>query len=176
MPRHLVSLALMGVFAVAGCGTGGSLLSPPNGAGPTLLSISPSSGATGVDPSVPITLAFSHPMMVGMEMLVAVHEGTVTGATIAGTSIWSADRTRLTFTPSEPLKPRMTYVVHLSPNLKDGGGHAIDLAACAQSVGGSAVAGSMMSGGTMGPGMTGAGWQPGSGVWGYGMFFVFTTA
>ena len=30
-------------------------------------------------------------------------------------------------------------------------------------------------GGGMGPGMMGAGWEPGSGTWGYGMVFVFTT-
>lgn len=151
-------------------------------------SVIPSGGATGVDPAAPITITFSHPMMAGMEMRVVLHEGSVTGATVAGTSAWSTDRTRLTFTPSAPLKAQTTYALHFSPDLEDANGATIDWSACAGRVGGSAVPGSSFSGSSggmmggggmgsgMGPGMMGSGWQPGSGTWGYGMVITFTTA
>jgi hypothetical protein len=182
MSRRFVCLALFGVLAVEACATSVSSPYSPTKAGPILLSVSPSSGATAVDPSKPITVVFNHSMFAGMERLVAVHEGTVAGATIDGTSVWSTDRAQLTFTPSQPLKSKATYTVHLSPNLKDAAGNPIDLAGCARQVGGAAVSGSIMSGGMngitggMGPGMMGVGWQPGSGDWGYGMVFIFTTS
>lgn len=151
-------------------------------------SVIPSGGATGVDPAAPVTSTFSHPMMAGMEMRVVLHEGSVSGPTVAGASAWSADRTQLTFTPSAPLKGQTTYVLHFSPDLEDATGAAIDWPACAGRVGGSAVSGSsfgasgsgMMGDGGMGPGMgpgmMGSGWQPGSGTWGYGMVVSFATA
>ena len=138
---------------------------------PVVLSVTPASNATSVDRSSPITIAFDHPMMAGMELLVVLREGTVVGPKVAGSSSWSSDRTILTFVPVEPLKSKAAYVVHLSPNLKDAAGRGINFAACAQRVGGRAVSGSMMGGGMMGPG-----WQPGSGTWGYGMTLTFTTA
>jgi hypothetical protein len=82
--------------------------------------------------------------------------------------------------PTENLKPATTYVLHLSPNLKDANGRGIGFAACAQSVGGQPVSPGMMTGGRMGgangTGMMGPGWQAGQGTWGYGMSFTFTTA
>jgi len=173
MRKHIVISTSIAVFALQGCTMGVSSPSTAVTVAPTVLSITPASAATAVDPSTPITLAFSRPMMLGMEMLVVVHEGSLTGPAVAGTSDWSADRTHLTFTPSQPLKSKTTYVVHLSPNLKDANGVAVDFAGCARQVGGSAVSGSMMGNGMSG---MGAGWQPGSGAWGYGMFFLFTTA
>jgi len=119
-------------------------------------------------------------MMAGMELLVTLHEGTIVGPPVAGTFAWSSDRTSLTFAPSESLKPRTTYVLHLSPNLRDANGRGVGFAACAQRVGGQSVSPGMMTGGRMGggngAGMMGPGWQAGTGMWGYGMSFTFTTA
>lgn len=150
-------------------------------------SVIPPSGATNVNPRAPITIAFSYGMMTAMEKLVVVHEGAVTGPAVAGTATWSTDRTTLTFAPSSPLTPKTVYVLHLSPNLLDSKGDTVNFAACASAVGGSPVPATMMKGsnGMMGGGtgmmggtngMMGSGWQPGSGTWGYGMTFTFTTA
>jgi len=73
--------------------------------------------------------------------------------------------------PAEALKSKTTYVLHLSPNLKDAAGRGIDFAGCAQR-----VRGQPSAGGRMGEGMMGSGWQPRSGTWGYGMTVTFTTA
>jgi len=145
-----------------------------------LSSVLPRGGATGVDPAAPITIAFNHSMMPGMELLVLLHEGAVTGPAVAGTASWSADRTLLTFAPSQTLESNTTYVLHLSPNLKASSGQTIDFESCAQLVGGAAVPGGMMNGGMMGGNagqgmMSGPGWQAGSGMWGYGMILTFTT-
>lgn len=184
--RHGTIMAVLaGAALVASCGANG----PTSPTGRTasyavVRSVVPSGGATGVNPAAPITVTFSHPMMQGMEMLVVLHEGSVSGAEVAGSSMWSSDRTQLTFTPAAPLEGQTTYVLHFSPNLKDSSGATIDWPACAAGVGGTAAnggmfGGGMMGGGTngggMGPGMMGSGWQPGTGTWGYGMLVTFTT-
>lgn len=140
----------------------------------------PASATTGVDPTNPVTITFSHPMMTGMEMLVVQHEGTVTGPQVAGTSRWSADRTVLTFTPSAALKAQTIYILHFSPSLQGANGQMIDMGA-GMTIGGQYVSGGMMgsaAGGMMngqwGPGMMGTGWQASDGT--FGMFFTFRTA
>ena len=171
-------LVLGGVALLVGCGSVTAPATTAQTATATLLvkSVIPTGGATGVDPTAPITVTFSHAMMQGMEMLVVLHEGTVTGAEVAGTSAWSSDRTRLTFTPAAALKPKTSYVLHLSPNLKDSTGATVDWLACAGGVGGTAANAGMFGGGGRGDGMMGSGWQPSSGTWGYGMLVTFTTA
>ena len=166
----LYGISLVGAVAIAACS--GSATAPSADADlPVVLSVIPASNAANVDPSSPITIAFNRPMMVGMELLVILHEGTVAGPKVPGSFSWSSDRTTLTFVPAGALKSKASYVLHLSPNLKDAAGRGIDFAGCAQRVGGQSVSGGMMGGGMMGPG-----WQPGSGTWGYGMTFTFTTA
>lgn len=177
--KSVRSLAVGGVIVVGACS--GSAAAPVEDADLTVvLSVTPASNATGISPSSPITITFSHPMMVGMELLVALHEGTIAGPLVEGSFSWSPDRTSLTFVPTENLKPATTYVLHLSPNLKDDTGRGIGFAACAERVGGQSVSPGMMTGGRMGggngAGMMGPGWQAGTGTWGYGMTFTFTTA
>ena len=179
MNARMAVVLLLAPLAVSGCN---SSTAPPRAplADLGVSSVLPTGGATGVDPAAPITIAFNHSMMPGMELLVLLHEGGVTGPAVAGTAMWSADRTLFTFTPSQTLKPNTTYVLHLSPNLKASSGQTINFASCAQLVGGEAVPGSMMNGGMMGGNagqgtMSGPGWQAGSGMWGYGMILTFTT-
>jgi hypothetical protein len=117
-------------------------------------------------------------MMSGMEMLVVLHEGSITGAVVTATATWSSDRTTLTLMPQAPMKRAATYVVHMSPSLKDTAGHMINMSPGAM-MGGQAVSAGMMGGGSMmngqwGPGMMGAGWQSANGT--FGMSFTFTTA
>jgi hypothetical protein len=182
------ALAVVAAFA-AGCGaqTNGRTATRVASHDTLLVrDITPANGARNVDPSAPITIAFNHSMMTGMEMLIAVREGAVNGPAVAGTSTWSSDRTALTFTPASPLKSKTTYVVHMSPNLTDATGDTVNFAACANALGGQSVRSSMMGGsyGMMGSsngmmgrsyGMMGSGWQAGSGMWGYGMMLTFTT-
>lgn len=184
-----LSLTTVLVAAVFACGGDTTAPTAPGlaTASPLLVrNVIPASGATNVDPNAPIIIAFSSGMMTAMEKLVVLHEGAVTGPAVAGTAMWSADRTTLTFTPASPLQFNTVYVLHLSPNLLDSKGDTVNFAACATAVGGSPVPSSMMKGssgmmggnGMMGGtnGMMGSGWQPRSGTWGYGMTLTFTTA
>ena len=159
---------------LAACSGSDRAAGPPalNGS-PVVLAIAPAANSTGVNATSPIVITFNHPMMTGMELLVMLHKGTVTGPQVAVTASWSLDRTILTVTPNAPLEANMTYALHLSPNLKDLAGNPIDFAGCARNVGGQPVAGGMFGwGGYCG---NGPGWKAGSGTWGYGMTFTFTT-
>ena len=179
MTSRKAAVFLLGTFALAAC----SASPAPTGLLATDVAVSnitPASGTTDVDPAAPVTITFNRPMMAGMELLVLLHEGSVGGAQVASAATWSADRMQLTFIPSQTLKPRTDYVVHLSPNLQGSDGTMVNFAAHAQSVGGQAVPSTAMTGGMMGGGsgqgmMSGAGWQAGSGMWGFGMMFTFTT-
>jgi hypothetical protein len=177
--KSIRGIAVVGAF-VAGACSGGPTDPVVDTDSTVVLSVVPPGNATGVSPSSPVTITFSHPMMAGMELLVMLHEGTVVGPVVAGTASWSPDRTSLTFVPTENLKPGTTYVLHLSPNLRDATGGGIGYAACAGNLGGQSVPPGMMTGGRMGGGngygMMGPGWQAGTGTWGYGMTFTFTTA
>ena len=157
---------------MAGC-SGGEETSAPGGSA-LVLAVAPTANSTGVSPTSPITITFNHRMMIGMELLVVLHTGTVTGPEVAGTWAWSPDRATLTFFPNESLVSRTTHVLHLSPNLKDAAGNTVDFAACAGAVRGQPVPGGMF--GWRGSCGTGPGWKAGSGTWGYGMSFTFTTA
>jgi hypothetical protein len=148
---------------------------------PTVLALSPANAAVGADPAHPIVITFSHAMMIGMEALVVLHEGSVTGPPVAGVAVWSPDRTVLTYTPQSSLKARTTYRLHLSPSLRSADGQPINLGACTQLGGQFATAGMMgissgggMMNGAWGPGMMGEGWRSADGT--YGMLFTFTTA
>lgn len=168
--ESLRGIALAGAVAIAACS--GSATDPSAEADPpVVVSVIPASNAASVNPSSRITIVFNHSMMVGMELLVILHEETVAGPKVPGSFFWSPDRTTLIFVPAEALKSKTTYVLHLLPNLKDATGRAIDFAGCAQRVGGQRATAGMMGGGMMG-----SGWQPGSGTWGYGMTLTFTSA
>lgn len=177
--RILATLPLAALL-VAACSSSDTGVSPADAAAsaPSLASIQPASAATSVTVSVPIVLKFSHAMMTGMEMLVVMHEGSVTGAVVASTATWSTDRTTLTLMPQSPMKHATTYVVHMSPSLQDTAGHMINMSSGA-TMGGQTVSAGMMGGTSMmngqwGPGMMGAGWQAANGT--FGMVFSFTTA
>lgn len=181
MSRISLALGLLSAtLALSTCVKSPSAPADPNAIPPTVLRILPASATTGVDPTNPVTITFSHPMLTGMEMLVVLHEGTVTGPQVAGTSRWSADRTVLTFAPGVPLKAKTIYVLHVSPSLRAANGQMINMAA-GMTIGGQYVSGGMMGStagammnGQWGPGMMGAGWRASDGT--FGMFFTFTTA
>ena len=168
--RHISAFtAIVGAVIALGCGDG---LTAPETT-PFVLAVVPANGTTGVDPSAPITISFSQPMMQGMEMRVVLHEGTVTGAQVPGTAVWTNDRRTLTFSPSQSMRAGTTYALHLAGDMRSDGGQPLSHDQC-QGLGGQRVSGGMMGGGGMGPGMMGQGWQGSDGD--YGMVFMFTTA
>ncbi len=180
--KTIRSSTLISVFALAACSGSGSLTGPTDsGLGPAVLAVSPAAGAMAVNPSQPVTITFSMPMMVGMESRVVLHEGSVAGAQVTGTATWSANRTILTFTPAAPLKPGTTYVIHLSPELTGQNGGKANLGSCLN-IGGQQVTGTMMNlspgagmmNGQWGPGMMGGRWRAGDGS--FGMYFTFKTS
>ena len=57
--------------------------------------------------------------------------------------------------------------------MKDALGHSVDYEGCARNVGGQPVPGEQFGWGESCG--TGSGWKAGTGTWGYGMFFTFTT-
>lgn len=185
MSRNPLALAtLASILTLGACSTSSSSPITPGGVlttdSPIALSVLPAAATTGVDSSKPIIITFNMSMMSGMEMLVVVHEGSVTGPQVIGSSNWSADRHVLTVMPATTLKAKTTYVVHLSPSLQGTNGKTIDLAQCTK-IGGQYVSGGMMGSGSAGmmngswgPGMMGAGWQASDGT--FGMLFTFTTA
>ena len=176
--RGLALASVVGMCACAGApSTSPSSDTSADPASAVVLSVVPANTAMNVNPAGPITLSFNHGMMTGMELLVMLHEGTVTGPQVAGSATWSADRRTLTFTPAALLESKAAYVLHLSPNLKDVNGQSINFGWCAQYLGGQAPSSGWTMGGMMGNGgMMGSGWEPGTGMWGYGMIFTFTTA
>lgn len=181
MSRNSLAVAtLASILTFGACSTSTSPGGVPATDAPIALSVLPAAATAGVDPTKPIVITFNMSMMSGMEMLVVVHEGSVTGPQVAGSPSWSADRRVLTVTPATALKAKTTYVVHFSPSLQGTNGKMIDLAQCTK-IGGQYVSGGMMGsggtgmmGGSWGPGMMGAGWQASDGT--FGMLFTFTTA
>lgn len=147
-----------------------------------LLSVQPSPGSTDVTVGGSVVVTFDHAIAAGMEEYAALHEGDLTGPEVPGTWVMSDDRTTLRFTPTEPLKPATTYVIHVGGGMMDDHGHLVNLDH-GPAMGGQWATESMMTGG-MGSGMMGGGhpgqhmgdgWQhPANGS--YGMVFAFTTA
>jgi hypothetical protein len=154
------------VMLAGGCGDDPS----SSGADPQLAVVSPPGGSIGVNVSTVITIGFTHPMLAGMEQYVAVHEGTATGPLVDGSWGWSQDRTRLTFTPAEPLKAKTQYTIHVGGGMRDRDHHAVGLGRYGHQMGGQWATGPGMPGG----GMMGGGWRHENGS--YGMTFTFTTA
>lgn len=172
----LARVALFGL-ALAACDEGPAATAAENA---QLANVIPAGGSTGVDPSAPIVVEFTHGMMAGMEQYIALHEGTVAGPTVAGTWTWNPERTRATFTPSASLNGATQYLVHVGGGIRDAGGNMVGFEDHAGHHGGQWATSSMMNTAMMGDGMgsgheamMGAGWQHPNGTW--GMVFTFTT-
>ena len=172
-------MAVLGLVAVAACGEDGMVAPELDTA---LLAVFPQGGSTGVDPTGPIIIEFTHVMMEGMEEYADVHEGAMEGPLVEGAWSWSGDRTRLTFTPSQPLKSQTQYVIHVGGGMQDQHGQHINYEQHGSQMGGQWMTEQMYQGGQHGHGMggghgggMGAGWvHPTNGS--YGMVFYFTTA
>lgn len=174
--RVLSAMKSLGILLAAACTAPMDSLGTDDAS--AVLSVVPANGTEGVDPTRPIVIRFNRTMMSGTEMLVLLHERTVTGPVVPGRYEWSADRTTLTFAPAARLEARSVYVVHLAPDIRVGSGERLNHGSCAR-LGGRAVTGSMMgaggmSGAGMGAGMMGSGWTPVGDN--HGMMFQFVTS
>ncbi|XYH97178.1 Ig-like domain-containing protein [Sorangium sp. So ce1128] len=89
---------------------------------PTVVSISPEDGATGVAPGEPIIIAFSEPMN---EALGAVRIDPGDGVLRANAGSWSADWTTLTLAPSAPLPSGATVTLTVDVDFEDRAGNAM---------------------------------------------------
>jgi hypothetical protein len=138
----------------------------------SIVSLVPTGGTTGVDPSAPVVITFSHPMLTGMEQYVALHQGDLNDSVVAMTCAWSTERTVLTCTPQAPLASATRYTLHLGGGMRDQMGGGLDYDQCIGRHGGQWATGGMM--GTAGSTMMGPGWRHANGS--YGMVFTFTTA
>lgn len=170
MHRFWLSILAATPLALAACDKN------PAAPAPTarVISVVPTGGATAVDPSAPIVVTFSHAMRSGMEQYAALHEGDVSGPVVSGSWAWSTDRTVLTFTPVQPLKPQTPYTLHLGGGMRDSDGGFVDYGPCVGQYGGQWATQGMMGGGMMGGNMMGEAWRHPNGT--YGMVFTFTTA
>ncbi len=106
----------------------------------------------------------------------ALHYGDVNGPIVAGTWVWSADWSTLTFTPAQSLQAQTQYTLHLGGGMRATDGGFVDYGPCVGQYGGQWATQEMMGGGgrMMGGGMMGTGWRHPNGT--YGMVFSFTTA
>ena len=181
--RITSTVLLVGGTAILSACFGNSMMVGPltSADAPTVIGVSPANATIVAAAARPVVVTFSRPMMAGMEALVVLHDGGVTGSPVAGIASWSADRTIMTFTPSAPLRAGTTWTLHFSPGIRSLDGGSIDLAACTRLGGRYATAGMMgvpagagMMNGAWGPGMMGEGWRSPDGT--YGMIFTFTTA
>ena len=177
------SAAFLAAALAGACGGGSSMtgsgVGGPGGgagAGAAFLSVSPAGGATGMAVGAPMTFRFSGAMGAGMEQYVDLHMGDLSGAEVAMTCGWSADRMLLTCTPASPLASHATYALHLGGGMMSAGGLAVDYATNGPGMGGQWIMSGAMTGthGGMGWGMMGSGWRNANGS--YGMIFTFTTA
>ncbi len=176
--RQLVALgfATATLGMAAGCATD----TPSLEISPVRLdAVFPTGGSTGVSVGAKVTVTFNHAVMAGMEQHAALHEGEVSGRLVAGTWSVSTDRTVLTFSPAQPLKPATKYTIHLGGGMMGADGRPVDFSQNQQRCGGQWATYGMMNGvggGMMGSGggMMGQGWQGANGT--FGMIFQFTTA
>lgn len=179
MHRHVAFLVL--ATLISGLNACSSATGPATTPATALVSVTPPGGATSVSPSGPIVVAFSHGMYTGMEMDVSLHEGDVTGPTVACTTTWSTGRDTLTIMPATPLKAATQYTLHVGGGMKDANGDIIDMTQHGAMMGGQWATSSMMAGaGMMGGGGPMSGQEMGPGWAGtnrmYGMIFSFTTS
>jgi hypothetical protein len=138
-----------------------------------LTAVVPAGGEMGVDPNTPISIEFTHPMQMGMEMYVALHRGGPQGPVMEGMWTWSSDMMRLGFQHSEPLEHGMDYTIHLGGGMRDAEGNPIDWEPGLQQMGGEWCTADMLGGMMQNSHMMGPRWMHENGT--YGMGFTFTT-
>lgn len=121
--RAIASIAA-GSLLLAGCMTSGEPLSAANDE-VSVVSVEPASGTAEIEPGAPVVVRFSRPMMIGMDTLVMLHEGSASGPVVPMSIVWSADRTMLIGQPTVPLRPLTAHTLHLAPGMMDAEAHGL---------------------------------------------------
>ena len=171
--RYLMAAIVLALgFAMSACSDSTS----PSTTGASLDAVSPTPGATGVDPATVMTMRFSAAMQTSMMQYVDLHQGTIAGSVVPMTCSWSSDATALTCQPNHPLQPGTTYALHMGGGMMNANGDPVDVEQHGMTLGGQPVSGDMMGGmhGGQGARMMASGWMDPDGH--YGMEFTFTTA
>ena len=122
--RHTAWIA-SGSMLLAGCASSREQMDVANDE-VSLVSIVPTSGTVGVDPGAAVVLFFSRPMMMGMDTLVVLHEGSATGPVVPMSTKWSADRMMLICQPAVPLRGARDHTLHLVPGMMDANAHRLN--------------------------------------------------
>jgi len=171
----LAAMALSGALACSGNDNTNGTTGP---SGETVLeSVTPTVGATGVDPASPIAVRFSGPMANGMEQYVDLHQGGIGGPVVPMSCALSSDRSEVTCVPNQPLQEGSTYAIHAGGGMMDANGRPVEVEQHGMGMGGQLVTGQGMGGMHNGQpaGMMGPGWVN-SGDGSLGMAFSFQTA
>lgn len=166
MFRAAVVQGVIGAVLLTGCNSTMMDSEPAT----QLLSVSPRGGETGVAPTADLVLGFNRPMMAGMEQYLALHQGGITGATMAMTCGWSSDQTMLTCRPNQQLSPGSRFTIHVGGGMMASDGQSMGMGRYGPIMGGQWATRGMMGDQSS---MMGAGWQCCGGT--YGMVFEFTT-
>lgn len=172
--RYSMASRVLGLaFAMSACSDSTS----PSTTGASLDAVSPTPGATGVDPATVMTMRFSAAMQTSMMQYVDLHQGTIAGSVVPMTCSWSSDATTLACQPNQPLQPGATYALHLGSGMTDAAGQHVDVEQHGMAMGGTPVTGDMTGGMHDGQStsMMGGGWIDPTDDH-LGMAFTFTTA
>lgn len=103
-------------------GTGGTP-PPPDSTPPTIDSVSPAGGATGVSTGTQVAVGFSEPMNLSQTEAAFSLVRAGDGAPVAGSFAWSGNT--LTFTPSAPLAAATDYRARVTTGARDAAGNAL---------------------------------------------------
>ncbi len=172
MHYSTAAMVLALAFAISACSDSTS----PSTTGASLDAVSPTPGATGIDPATVLTMDFSAAMRTSMMQYVDLHQGTIAGSVVPMTCSWSSDAMTLTCQPDQPLQPGTSYALHTGSGMTDAAGQHVDVEQHGMAMGGTPVTGDMMGGmhGGQSASMMGSGWMnPADGH--LGMAFTFTT-
>lgn len=178
MRHQILSLAVIAASAAAACSSDNTTNGTTSPSGETVLqSVTPTGGATSVDPGTPITVRFSGPMADGMQQYVDLHQGGIAGPVTPMTCTLSSDRSEVACVPNQPLQHGSTYTIHVGGGMIDADGRPVEVEQHGMGMGGQLVPGQGMGGMHDGQpgGMMGPGWvHSGDGT--LGMAFSFQTA
>ncbi|HUQ19901.1 MAG TPA: Ig-like domain-containing protein [Gemmatimonadaceae bacterium] len=92
---------------------------------PTVVSISPSNGSTGLATNVPLTITFSEAMDVASVTASIALKVTSSGVTVPGSVSYNPSTLTATFTPAASLAFATSYTLTVSPVAKDASGNAL---------------------------------------------------
>ena len=166
--RATALVATATLLVAASCSSGTGLYNGVQTA-TVLQAVAPAGGSIGVSTKDSVVITFSSSTRSGMELFVSLHQGSVTGPTVAHAATWSPDHSTLILRPDSALQAGKPYTVHIGGGILDKFGNTIDMGQNGLSQGGAWATTTLMSG----SGETTPGWLGLNGD--YGLLFNFST-